>query len=424
MVSVRRSNKHVSDAALAAWIKAFTDGTEVSAAGNLSYKRLDFLEMFEILPDAFHVTSELDPSEKAAVLSAAARACRSAGTMTVPALIKAADRLVSDRLKMPKSTFSMWTKLRARQASFSPGFKLQYGGVRIWSASRLPPYMRAREYFLSGHGRIDPTKPTFYGHLVARCSARTDDGAVRTMLHSLQVVMGLTNLVLLYGSWSHPIGRKITEGKLFGGPYYFLYKGRRFLGEERVWYNPQYDEEAWASLTIQMPELLQALPHVRRLICNLEEHTFGIVLARTITLLQEGFESADTSFRLLRYWSALEHLYAERSSRQRNYDRIMKRAAFAEPEFELTLWKLRHASNLRNEYVHLKSHDEDLQAICQFLRDMLSRHLLYLLKNPRRFATHDEFLQFVELPRTVGELTALKALVELRTSVAKKVASA
>jgi hypothetical protein len=405
---------------MAAWLKAFEEGTSYLGKNRLSYDRLDFRELYEILPDAFEVTKELDRSEAAAVLGSAVRKCRAKPPITVDAIIREANKLISARLRRRRSTYSMWTKLRARQAFHHPGFRLQFGGVRIWSAARLPPYMRASEYFLSGHGRIDPNKPSFYGHIITRCSDRTEDGAVRRMLQALQVMMGAANLVLLYGKWSHPIGKKITEGKLWGGPYYFAYKGRRFLGEQRVWFNPDYDEESWSSLSMQMPELLKVMHHIRRLLANLEAHPFRDLLERTISLMQDGFASADSGFRLLRYWSALETLYAERSSRQRNYERIIKRAAFAEPEFELNLWKLRHASTLRNEYVHLKSHEEDLQAICQYLRDLLSRHLVYLLNNPQRFASHEQFLEFVELPREVEELNALKALVELRTSVAER----
>jgi hypothetical protein len=83
-------------------------------------------------------------------------------------------------------------------------------------------------------------------------------------------------------------------------------------------------------LPAEMSAVLQLMPEVRETLATLASHPMSEVLVRVLQLMQSAVISRDQSFSLLRYWSALEQLYSEPNSRDKNYPRIIQRASFAE----------------------------------------------------------------------------------------------
>lgn len=296
----------------------------------------------------------------------------------------------------------------------SPGFRLNWRGVSVRTVSSLPAWLDLDEYFLNGVGRIFPRQPHFYGHIILSCEDRREDRAVDRMMDALQLILGLTNMYETWGRYSHWGGRNWTEGGLWLGPHQFVFERRNFRGEERIWYNPDFDEDAWNRHPPRMPRVLQIIPRVRRALAALDAHPFCDILTRAIMLLQDGFATRDSSHRLLRYWSALEQLYVEADAKGRSNEKVLERATFADLDPELSTWKLEHIARLRNDYVHAGGSDDDLHPLCQFLRDRLGRHINYWIFNGGDLADHVAMLQFVKLPGDRTTLASMRDIIDRR----------
>lgn len=412
-MQISRNTRLVPEQLLRKLLQAFENGTELSPGG-LSYQRLDFQELYEILPDAFVVTPAISRSEAIGLFGRALRQCRHAGPLTGDAILSVATALHHTALAVPPSRFTMWTKFRAQGMDHASSLRLAWRGVRVRTAAQLPAWLSLDEYFLIGVGRIFPREPHGYGHIILTCDDRDEDRAVDRMMNSLQLILGLTNLYETWGRHSHWGGRNWTEGGLWLGPNQFVFKGKAFRGEERIWYNPAYDKDAWTRHPPKMQRILQIMRPVRRALTALEQHPLRDNLVRTTMLLQDGFATRDSSHRLLSYWSALEQLYVEAEAKGRSNEKVLERATFAETEPHLSRWKLDHIARLRNDYVHAGGSGDDFHDMCQFLRGLLARHLNHWIMRGQDLADHAALLAFVKLPPERAKLVRMRDTIDRR----------
>lgn len=415
---IRRKTKPVPDSELEALLKRFEEGTTV-ANKSIQFHHLDSDELERILPDAFEADPAFTPRQLRYLLRKALWNCRKKGPLTIAGLLAEAQRLAKADLAQPVRGYAMWTKFRARQMSFSSGFRLSWDGVTLESAKYLPRYMAVEEYLLSGHGRIYPRKPEFFGYLIARCEARDEENAVARMLKATEIFMAVFNMYEMWGRWSLGAERW-ADGKLWNGPYHFVFRGKRFLGDDRIWYDPNYDAEAWNSFPLDMAAVLRVVPRTRRALERLAGHPLRALLVDVLRLMQEAMSSRDQNYSLLRYWSALEQLYGDPHGREKNYSRIIQRAAFAENDKQLARWKLAHISRMRNGYVHAGDSDDDLRVMTQYLRMLLSRHVNALLFGNDHVTSHAHWLEIVDLPDDEALLEERKAVIDQRIAIIRR----
>lgn len=334
--------------------------------------------------------------------------------MNSEAIIRHATAIQKKAFAVPQEPYTLWMKFRVRDMAQNKGFTLSWRGVKLRTAAHLPAWLQREEYLLNGVGRIYPRKPDFYGHVVLACDDRNEDRAVTRMMDALQLMLGLLNLYETWRRHTHWGGRNWTEGKLWPGPNQFVFRKKEFRGKDRIWFNPDYDEEAWERFPPPMKRILQVVPWARKALSALDAHPLCDVLVRAIMLLQDGFVSRDSSHRLLRYWSALEQLYVEPDAKGRSNEKVLERAVFAELEPELARWKLEHIARLRNEYVHAGWSGDDLHDMCQFLRELLARHINHWIFRGQDFADHATLLQFVKLPSDRAALAQMRKMIDRR----------
>lgn len=294
------------------------------------------------------------------------------------------------------------------------GFEFQWRGVKLKSAANLPEWLSINDYFLNGVGRIGPHHPENYGYIILSCSERTENRAVEKMIDALQLLLGLLNLYSTWGSYNWTSSRHWTEGRFLQGPNHFVFQGTTFCGADRIWYNPDYDELVWGNFPARMSEVMEIIPNIGEAFNALNEHPLRDVLIPTLSLMQDGFAARDPNLRLLRYWSALERLYVEADARNGSNEKVIRRASFAEPEPELSRWKLEHIARSRNDYVHAGSADADLHHMCQFLRQLLGRHVVHWMFRGGDIADHRQLLQLVTLPSDRSALEEMKQLINRR----------
>jgi len=401
---------------LDALLREYESSTEPSEGGH-RYKSLDFMELYEILPDAFVVRPSMRRSEAIGVFCKALRECRRAGTMNSDAIIEHATAILKKARAVPREQYTLWTKFRASDMPQDQECQLVWRGVKFIASANLAHWLRCNEYFLNGVGRIDPDKPYSYGHAVLTCDDRNEDFAVDRMTDALQLFYGLINLYETWGRYSHRSGRNWTDGGLWLGPNLFLFHEQEFRGEDRIWYNPDFDEDAWEQHPPRMSRILDVIPRVSEALEVLDKHPLCDVLVRALKLMQNGFASRESNYRLLRYWSALEQLYGETDAKSRSNGEILKRAVFAEIDPDLSKWKLEHIARLRNDYVHAGGSGYDLHNMSQFLREFLARHINHWIFRGQHFTDHAALLQLVKLPSDRAALLQTREMIDRRLGV-------
>lgn len=411
---IRRNSKLVSNEELQAFFDDFERRTEVTEEG-LSFPSFAAINhQEEILPDAFTITPALGRSAAIRLFSKALHDARRAGPLSANALIERAEQIHRADRAVPLQTFTLWTKIRARSMQDAQGFRIDWGDVSIRTAANLPKWLHLEGFDHSSVGSVDPSRPTSSGYVIIRCQERRDEDAVDRMLDALHLLMGLINLYETRGRWTIMAGNRWTAGKLWLGPYQFVFRGRKFIGSDSVWYNPNYDEEGWEQHLPPITDFLKVIPNVNRALTALASHPFKSILVTALQLMQDAFETRDGNHRLLRFWAALEKLYVEDWSRDRSNQKVIDRATFADSDRRLTKWQLSHIARVRNEYVHARGHGDELMHLGQTLRDLLTRHILHWIFRGDDFPDHQALLAYVDLPRDDEALIALRNAVDRR----------
>ena len=413
---IRRHRKYVTDGDLDALLAHYKAGTTIDPSGTMTFDdhRLDELE--RILPDAFDADPSLTPQQVSRILTRALRDSRKGSAYSVDDIVARARVAAQDLLSHSPKSYAMWTKFRAVQMPFHDGFELEWSDVRIRSEHTLPDHMHLEEYLISGHGYVHPSEPEHYGFLVMECSTRNREEAAARMFEAQQLFYALFN-VYERGFFTLFHSRMAPEGKLLSGPYHFLYAEGQFVGQDTVWYDPDYDEEDWTSLPLSMEQVLPRLKPALRALEVLAAHPLRNVIIKVLHLLQDGMAARTYSYRLLRFWSALEQLYGEPGSGQMDYKQIIRRASFAEDDKVLSRWKLSHISRHRNDYVHAGNDAGEIYTMCQYLRHLLLRHVNYLLYNAEGLSRLADWHRIVDLPADEGELQRLEQAIARRMKI-------
>jgi hypothetical protein len=422
MKTLRRS-KAVNDTALKLLLKEYENGTAPTPDGSIQILTDDYNHILEIIPDAYDFPSDFTRSQAVSLLRRALIETRKSGSLTSERLLASAQQFAASELSRKPRRYVMWTKFRAKQMASSKQFAMQIGGVKLRTAKQLPKFMRIEEYFLSGFGQIDPKPPAFFGYIILSCEAKDAVAAANQMLEAYDLFMAMFNMYHLYGRSGRIYGRYWTEARLVLGPYQFLFEGKNLLSDEQIWWNPDFHAKAWDTFPLDMKDVLKGVPTVRRAYAKLSAHPMRKIIIRCLMLMQSAMSARDTNMRLLRLWSALEHLYGDGNDGPKDYKRIIQRASFPEANRELEKWKLTHASKLRNEFVHSGGENDELEEACLHLRLLLSRHISYLLFHADYIRSHQDFLKMVELPASRQELAHLKALIEAREKVIREPSS-
>lgn len=415
MTTLRYRKEWIEDGSLAVLIDAINEGTSPNADGSVQFVDHDFNQYFFLLTDAFEYPSSVTRTDMGSFVY---RACvdirKTRAIIRREELLKRVESRVRDLLAQSPESYSMWTKLRIRQMAFSPGFRMNVQSVKLEGRHQLPKWMRLEKYFISGIGHIDPNTLPFFGYLICKCKARTENEAAKLIFDACDVFNAAVNL-----SWRFRdlLIQRQPQATLWLGPYQFFFRKQKFLGQNRIWYNGNFSEEYWDRFPKSLDEVRKRLPRVRRSIDAFDGHPLGNVLKRSMVLISEGMTSDDLSFRLMRFWSALETLYSDKPNAGTPSKKLIDRATFPEQDAALSALKLRRLSDLRNKYVHEGTTEGDDNDLVQFLREMLCQHISYLLYNGRDFDSHGEFLAMADLPRNAVDLAARKLAVERRERI-------
>lgn len=387
--------------------------TELNSEGNITFTARDHRDLFFLLADGVAYPESITRTDASDISYRAFLDLRKRGIVDKKPLISEIAKRIGELESKPLKKYTMWTKCRLRQMSLRKGVRFDVEGVRIRTVARLPNWLRLREYFISGVGNINPNVLPFFGFLTFTVEARNENDAAKKIFSAADLFFAIVNTSRRSVEISV---QRVPSAKLWLGPHQFFFENHRFLGEDRVWYNQNYDEEIWNRFPKDANDLIGQAPLIRRVVKVLANHPLGCQLKASLLLINEGMTSDDLAFRLMRFWSAAEALYAPESEKT-PANKLISRLSFGDWLHEI---KLERSYHLRNMYVHRGTNENDDTSLVQHLRELLLHRIYYYLWNGQDIETHSDLIMMVDLPADEQALERRKLAIDRRLNIARK----
>lgn len=391
-------------------------GTELNPEGNITFTAGDHRDLFFLLADGITYPETITRNDASAISYRSFLDLRKSGKVSRKSLISEIAKRVAELESAPRHKYTMWTKCRLRQMNFAKSVRFAVAGVAIRTAARLPRWLRLDEHFISGIGSIDPNVLPFFGYLIFSVEARNVNEASKKIFAAADLFFSIANTSQRsIELWT----QRVPSATLWLGPHQFFFESRKFIGEGQVWYNQNYDEEVWNRFPRDATEFNRKAPRIRRVLKKLDSHPLQSELKSSLLLINEGMTSDDLAFRLMRFWSAAEALYAPEDDKTPTR-KLISRLTFASKSNEwLDKIKLERCYHLRNMYVHRGSNDSDDTSLVQHLRELLLHQIYYYLWQGQDLGSHADLLMMVDLPGGEEALERRKLAIDRRLNIAR-----
>ncbi len=407
-ISLRKkwSDSNTLDAVLA----AFNESTSVNEEGAVSFNDMNWQQLLSLLDDAFNYPNVISARELSQIIYRSVVDARKLGEVAKTDLMYRINSKATDLLASTRSRFRMWTYMRLNWNGAESPFRLKINNVKFSGLPRLPTDLVVSDYDLNGVGKIKPNSHYGFGYIVCSVDARNEDDAARQIFEALDIFWSLANAI--WSEWNIFGGEHHAEAKFWNGPYQFFFKDDTFLGTERLWFSSEFSDDEWNRYPKKRSEFDKLLPTVRNAIKELVDHPLRKIILRALKLLNDGMTSKDSSYRLLRYWSALEVLFSSAGGTKTSD--IILRSLFADKYYDIDRLKLDYLSRLRNQYVHEGLGNENVYYLIQFLRDHVRKHVFYLTFHGADFKNHEDYLAMCDLPHDLDALKSRREAIARR----------
>ena len=418
-MAIRYRREWIENGSLKRLLNELNEGTEPNENGSITFTARDHSELFDLLADGILGPPDIGHAELNGLARRAFLDLRKSAEVDAEDLIKKVRNRVRQRNREPFKNYAMWTKLRLQHLHPGQRARFQIDDVTIELTDSLPRYLQLEEHFVSGVGRIDPNRLPFFGYVVVRSKGQNVTDGTRKVFDALELFYAVVNTAWRsVNLWE----QRRPSAKFWEGPHQFIFENRRFLGENRVWYNPEFREDVWNLFPPKSRDFQQRKRQFRRVLKQLECHPLREVLVNALQSISSGMESQNLSYRLMRFWSAAEILYApsgERTSSKKIIDRLT--FATSDDYRWLDRLKLSAAYEMRNSYVHRGVNDNDTSLLVQNLREDLLRHIYYLIFSGSDIKSQADLIRMVDMPSTEASLESIALAVERRRNILRAI---
>lgn len=322
---------------------------------------------------------------------------RRRGNLSIDTLREHLSRTIDERLSSSASQFTIWSQLRLHSSLTDtfPNLRFKYHTVTIELAQRLPKKLDINPVLNNGIHAFSRERYRNSPYIICRTSARNHDDAGKRIFDAIDVFLSLSNV--LWTNWNLFGLENKPDIKLDIGPYQFMWKGKKYLGDDCLWYTPSFNEASWFDSVKSYSDFIKIAPPLRNGLKSLEALPLERLAVQSLKLMNEGLKSHDALFRVARLWSALETLFGDPSGSTRS-DTIIRRAMFGEKGNPVVKAQLEYIASLRNQFVHAGAENDNLHYIVQMLRDFVGRHIRYLIYRCDDITSHRDYLAMCDLP--------------------------
>ncbi len=362
----------------------------------------DNIELFQslvaVLANIFRFPSNWYHQEISSRIARAALETKRAGAEDLDSFIVELNKLAQPLLNARARAYKMWTKLSLHEWGKSKAYLFKIGNVHIVLRKQVPSSLHLDKFFISGIGDISPEFPKGGVIAIARGRFRSDQQAGDGLHRSITDLASIINLALQSRRREWRSGKAKPKSKLLVGDNQYLFRGRKNLNTESIWYNPDFREDFWIASNFRIKELERVSRYVRKLLREIDNHTSGERIMSSIRMMGEGWTSHDEHHRILRTWTAFELLLSRSPERADRFEDIIKRATFIAKDRQRWSTQLLHAALTRNRYVHENAAAVSAGAVATALDAYLTALIEWMLFSSVKFESHARLLDMLDLP--------------------------
>ena len=292
--------------------------------------------------------------------------------------------------------YSMWTKVSICGPIVRP-LQFSANGCVVRLRTHPPARLQFKKGFISGIGDIDPSYPN--GGIVAISSGQFKSKSQAGQGLHLAISDVASAINFAHRKWRSEwhSGKARPKAKVLLGSNQFLFQENLSLNSDMIWYNPDFTEESWDRVALQMNEFSNLLPYVRHILRRFKDSNSGATIVSAVRMMTDGMTSHNTNHRILRTWSALEILLSRNASQADRSEDIIRRATVLLKEKELWRLRLKQAMNARHDFVHKNKEGVMAAATSNTLDTLFCTLIDWLLARPRMFENHEQVLDFFDL---------------------------
>ena len=318
----------------------------------------------------------------------------------------------SEYLRRPLSNFKMLSSVSVWGVVDKPR-KRWLGGVLLRNPGRLGVARKVLDEDIRHY--VPFPLPTFYQSVIVEIKARERHAAFE---------IGLARLDLARAIWNFFYNRQYVTRETFGvpkrineivlGPIHTLHDMTGKLATESFHYEPDYtgpvDAFNWSSQFAKLSSFFVRVE--RRLLVHPERQLIENALVDYVRAL----DIRDSRQAFVALWSLLERLIGSKDPTE-SKKLTVKRASFFFPaDHEYASAVLKRLLERRNELAHGRKDIPNLDWSLHHTRRFVETAIEFLLDNKYAFRSHNDFLDFLVLPKDLRDVSRrLKLLAQAKS---------
>jgi hypothetical protein len=355
-----------------------------------------------------HNGVELNDTDAERISLDAIKEVRKAGHKTISpdAYLQALDQLVAIHQRKPSELYLLRTSLSVAELPFR---RISLRGCTIRWLKDPKHYVRpAALNELKGTALWEHGITTHYMPIVIRTSGKTVHEAIEKGMESLSLLRGLWNFRATLGSWTRRLSYSPPAplAVIHSGPVHTLHRCNGKPAINNYWYEPGHTGDQtlfkkaanWASLSA----FIRKAPRV------LSANSLRAEVEQLFIRYIQALDRPDEDSAFIRLWNILETMT---DTGRNNYDVTITRAVwiYEKPRTqkeELQLLRIR-----RNRLVHSSGTSHDGGISIGALKGVVDDHLRFLLFNPFKVRSLQEYSSLLSQPRERPVLLQKKSVI-------------
>jgi len=290
---------------------------------------------------------------------------------------------------------------------------IDFMGIRACICKDPPPNMDTSEFFLSGHGRVNPNEPLHGLFLiVGPRSSRSSAGALDALSDDINAILGLIALWVGYSRLTHHIGEIRPLTNIRPGKNITIYNENLTRVEDFMGYFTDYAENA-KILSRRDQDILSYVVNVAPSYCILDKPRREY-FATALRLYHDAVTERHPDAQVTKLWKLAEFATFSEGGR---VEQIAKRLALTWEDRDFIYAVASAAGQRRNTIAHHSGSGVSAEEISEYFRYILGVFLVRAIS--KKIKNLSSWRSVLEIGSSKFDLGSLGDAVKFLESISK-----
>ena len=339
----------------------------------------------------FH-DSEIPETEQRGIVTSAIFDVARRQNLSPSALIGAVSKQEQTYSKLQEQKFTLLTRVSIEYKDLFRTVKIS-DHTLTFSKERPKKFEQTETNIWREKSFTNGNLPENYAFVRVSGSARSVLLAVENAFASLDLLRGIWNYVLNFGSFKISGGKPDPVNRILLGPLHTLHTRNGKLASDMYWYeNPYAGLDVIKSSNIDWLQVRSKEKWVRKKLVN---HRYKNDIVEALIRYTRVLDNRDLHSAFVGLWGILEYLTC--TSKVSN-EIAVRRTIFLFDEREFHQQVMKHLASFRNRVVHAGVLTDGIESLVYQLKEYVERLLRFHLINFHRFNNRQEAAMFLNLP--------------------------